>query len=38
VLEARPELPPTVDDVIARAPAKDPTEQFTSTGELERIA
>jgi serine/threonine-protein kinase len=36
VLEARPDLPPAVGDVIARALAKDPDERYGSAGELAR--
>jgi serine/threonine protein kinase len=36
VLEARPDLPLAVGDVIARALAKDPAERFASAGELAR--
>ena len=34
--EARPELPPTVDAVIAKALAKAPDERYGSAGELAR--
>ena len=34
--EARPELPPAIDAVIARALAKDPAERYASAGELAR--
>jgi serine/threonine protein kinase len=36
VLEARPELPPAVGDVIARVLVKDPAERYGSAGELAR--
>src|SRR5438128_2387221 len=36
VLEARPDLPKAIGDVIARALVKDPAERFASAGELAR--
>ncbi|HEX8969023.1 MAG TPA: serine/threonine-protein kinase [Chloroflexota bacterium] len=36
VLEARPDLPPGVGDVLARALVKDPAERYASAGELAR--
>jgi serine/threonine protein kinase len=36
VLQARPELPVAVGDVIARVLAKDPAERYASAGELAR--
>src|SRR5216683_448704 len=34
VLQARPDLPPAVGDVISRALVKDPAQRFASAGEL----
>jgi serine/threonine protein kinase len=34
VLVARPELPPAVGDVLAKALVKDPADRFSSAGEL----
>jgi serine/threonine protein kinase len=36
VLEARPDLPPAVGQVIARVLVKDPAERYASAGELAR--
>jgi serine/threonine protein kinase len=36
VLEARPDLPPAVGEVLARALVKTPSERFDSAGELAR--
>src|SRR5438477_12926820 len=36
ILEARPDLPPAVGQVIARVLVKDPAERYASAGELAR--
>jgi len=38
VLEARPELPPALDDVLRKAMAKAPDDRYPSAGELARAA